>query len=76
MRAAILALFLTAADAPAPELPEQPMRAKMQSGQVFVCRSPEGCFILNDPGMDLVLRQVIEDVRGQCALRRIKGGVL
>ena len=75
MRAALLALFVTAADAPppvAPLPPEQPLRAKMTPGQVFVCKSADGCYVLNDPGMDLVIRQLVEDVRGQCALRRIK----
>lgn len=71
MRAAILALFLTAADGPPPAAPEQPLRARMQPGQTFVCRSPGGCYIHNGPGLELMIRQVTEDVRGQCSLQGI-----
>lgn len=71
MRAAILALFVTVADAPPSPPPEQPLRVKLQPGQGFVCRSPDGCFMLNEPAMDTLLRQIIEDVRGMCGVRRI-----
>lgn len=71
MRAAILAFFVTAADAPPAPPPEQPLRARLQPGQGFICSSPGGCYVLNDPGLELVIKQVAEDVREQCSLRGI-----